>query len=154
MRQRSDLAFHIVTKRPERILQSLPRDWGNGYENVTICCTMENQQRADERLPLMRDLPLPHKAIICEPLLGPLDFHNGLGPWCEQVTVGGESGSDARICDYDWVKDIRSQCIAADVSFYFKQTGANFLKDGRVYRVERRLQHQQARRAGIDYPAN
>lgn len=154
MRERKDLAFHIVTKRPERILQCLPGDWGEGYENVTICCTMENQRRTDERLPLMRDLPLRHKTVICEPLLGPLDFRGGLGPWCERVTVGGESGSEARVCEYAWVQDIRRQCIAANVSFYFKQTGANFRKDGRVYHVERRLQHQQAQRAGIDFLAH
>ena len=58
MRLRCDLSFFIVTKRPERILQSLPDDWGDGYENVTICCTMENQRRVDERLPLFRSLSI------------------------------------------------------------------------------------------------
>ena len=51
IRRRSDLHFFMITKRPERILQCLPEDWGDGYENVTICCTMENQRRVDERLP-------------------------------------------------------------------------------------------------------
>ena len=69
IRRRSDLHFYIVTKRPERIVSYLPEDWGNGYENVTICCTMENQKRTDERLPIFRELPISHKAIICEPLL-------------------------------------------------------------------------------------
>ena len=101
----------------------------------------------------MRRLPLRHKAVICEPLLGPIDFRGGLGSWCEQVTVGGESGRDARICDYDWVRDIRRQCVAADVSFHFKQTGTHFRKDGRIYRIVRRLQGEQARRAGINYTA-
>ena len=87
--RRSDLHFFMITKRPERILQCLPEDWGDGYENVTICCTMENQRRVDERLPIYRELPIRHKSIICEPLLESIDFHGGLGSWCEQVTVGG-----------------------------------------------------------------
>ena len=149
--RRSDLHFYIVTKRPERILLCLPEDWGKGYDNVTIACTMENQRRVDERLPIFCELPLKHKAIICEPLLESINFHCGLGSWIEQVTVGGESGRDVRVCDYDWVLDIRRQCIAADVPFYFKQTGASFRKDGRLFRIPRRLQMEQARRAGIGF---
>ncbi len=162
--RRSDLHFYIVTKRPERILSCLPADWGNGYENVTIACTVENQRRAEERLPLFRQLPILHKAIICEPLLGPIDFHGLLAPladapspmngdaqWCEQVTVGGESGRDARVCDYAWVLAIRAQCINARVPFHFKQTGAHFSKDGHLYTIPRHLQMPQAHKAGIDY---
>ena len=148
--RRSDLHFFMITKRPERIAQCLPNDWGNGYENVTICCTMENQRRVDERLPLYRELPIRHKSIICEPLLGAIDFHDGLGSWCEQVTVGGESGRDARVCDYDWVLNIREQCIKSNVPFHFKQTGAHFRKDGRLYNIPRNQQMAQAHRAGID----
>ncbi len=151
IRRRSDLHFHIVTKRPERILQSLPEDWGEGYQNVTISCTIENQRRADERLPIFIGLPICHKSIICEPLLEAIDFGNALGDWCEQVTVGGESGYEARTCNYSWVLDIRRQCIAADVPFFFKQTGAHFQKDGRLYNIPRSLQMKQAHRAGIDY---
>ncbi len=148
---RRDLHFFIVTKRPERIAQSLPPDWGDGYDHVTICCTMENQRRAEERMPIFRELPLKHKAVICEPLLGPIDFADGLRPWCEQVTVGGESGHDARVCDYGWVLGIRQQCVAANIPFHFKQTGALFRKDGKIYRIPRPLQMEQARRAGIDF---
>ena len=175
IRRRSDLRFFMITKRPERVVQCLPDDWGEGYENVTICCTMENQQRADERLPIYLKLPIRHKQIICEPLLGPIDFHgrlaalayaaipdvpsptrslspiNGHGSWCEQVTVGGESGQDARVCDFDWVLNIREQCINSNVSFHFKQTGAHFRKDGRLYNIPRYQQMAQAHKAGIDF---
>ena len=165
IRQRSDLHFFMVTKRPERILQCLPEDWddrmilgghdmGTGYEHVTICCTMENQRRADERLPLFRDLPIKHKSVVCEPLLEAIDFRDGLGAWCEQVTVGGESGRVARICDYAWVLGIREQCMTANVPFHFKQTGAHFQKDGRLYNIPRKLQMAQAHRAGIDFVTN
>lgn len=165
IRQRSDLHFFMVTKRPERILQCLPEDWDkrlhfggrdsfNGYENVTICCTMENQRRTDERLPVFHDLPIRHKAIVCEPLLEAIDFRGRLGSWCEQVTVGGESGRDARILDYAWVLGIREQCMSANVPFHFKQTGAHFRKDGRLYNIPRKLQMAQAHRAGIDFVTN
>ena len=151
IKRRNDLHFYMVTKRPELIAARLPEDWGEGYGNVTICCTMENQRRADERLPIFRSLPIRHKAIICEPLLEAIDFRGNLGIWCEQVTVGGESGRDVRVCDYDWVLNIRQQCIDANVPFYFKQTGAHFRKDGRLYNIPRNLQMKQARKAGIDY---
>ena len=154
IRCRPDLHFHIVTKRPERIARCLPDDWGDGYDNVTICSTMENQRRADERMPLFRGLPIRHKAVICEPLLEAIDFKGLLGEWCEQVTVGGESGPAARVCDYEWVLAIREQCLDADVPFFFKQTGATFRKDGRIYAIPRRLQMSQARKADIDLMHN
>ncbi len=152
IRLRSDLRFYMVTKRPERISECLPLDWGeDGYENVVICCTMENQRRADERIPIFQSLPLPHKEIICEPLLEGIDFKGELGLWCRQVIVGGESGVGARVCDYDWVLDIRRQCMESGVSFHFKQTGALFRRSGRLYNIPRHLQMQQARRASIGY---
>ena len=141
----------MVTKRPERIAHCLPNDWEDGYENVTICCTIETQRRTDERLPIFKELPIHHKEIICEPLLGVIDFHDGLGTWCEHVTVGGESGRDARVCDYDWVLNIREQCVKAVVPFHFKQTGAHFRKDDKLYNIPRNQQMAQAHRAGIDF---
>ena len=151
IRFRKDLHFFMVTKRPERILQCIPSDWGEGYPNVTLCCTMENQPMADRRLPVFMEIPALHKEIICEPLLGKIDFHGKLSPsWCEEITVGGESGPDARVCDYDWVLDIRRQCMEAAVDFHFKQTGALFRKDGRLYRIDRKFQISQAGKASID----
>ena len=104
---------------------------------------------ADYRLPLLAEAPLRHKGVVCEPLLERVDLSGFLGAWTEGVVVGGESGPDARVCDYDWVLDIRDQCAAAGVPFTFKQTGYRFLKDGRLYTIARRYQHAQARRAGI-----
>ena len=67
------------------------------------------------------------------------------------VVAGGESGEQARICDYRWILSLREQCVDTGVAFWFKQTGARFVKDGRLYSVKRRFQHAQARRAGIHY---
>lgn len=149
MRLRGDLSFYMVTKRPERIKASLPDYWEELNERVTICCTMENQRRVDERLPIFQRLSLAHKEIIVEPMLEQVDFHDGL-QGIESVTVGGESGRYARPCRYEWVLDVREQCKRAGTSFYFMQTGACFVKDGKTYHLDHRLQMQQAHKAGID----
>lgn len=151
MRQRSDLHFMMITKRIDRFLQCVPPDWGDGYPNVHIYCTVENQERADYRLPLFLEAPIRHKGIVCEPLLQRVELEAYLFPCIEEVIAGGESGNQARVCDYQWVLDLRRQCIKKNIPFHFKQTGARLLKDGRLYRVPRAQQHDQARKAGIDY---
>lgn len=154
IRQRSDLRFMMITKRIERLHVSLPADWGSGYEHVTICCTIENQDRADYRLPLYKAAPIKHKIIICEPLLERIDLGSyNIGAWVEQVVAGGESGYNARPCDFEWVMELRNLCVGQNVSFWFKQTGAKFVKDGKLYLISRRLQHAQARRAGVNVDA-
>lgn len=87
MRERYDLHFLFITKRIDRLGQCLPPDWGDGYDNVTICCTMENQDRVDYRLPLYKAAPVKHKIIICEPLLSAINFKGELGTWVEQIVV-------------------------------------------------------------------
>lgn len=151
MRLRHDLRFMFFTKRIERLCDVLPSDWGEGYENVTIGCTVENREMARQRLPRFLEAPIRHRIIVGAPLLGPLELAPYLSPAIEEVSVGGESGPDARVCDYDWVLGIRQQCIEADIPFRYHQTGARLLKEGRLYRIRRACQHAQARKAGIDY---
>lgn len=153
IRTRSDVRFTIITKRITLFSDCIPADWGEGWDNVAICCTVENQRAADERLPLFLSLPIRKKNIVCEPLLSPIHMEKWLGPQISLVIAGGESGTEARPCDYEWVLDIRRQCVDAGVSFWFKQTGARLIKDGRMYRIRRQYQHSQARRAGINYTA-
>lgn len=155
IRWRSDLTFFIITKRITRFDECLPPDWGEGYENVHICCTVENQRQADIRLPVYQKAPIHHKSIICSPLLSAIDLRPYLGDWVEEVVVGGESGQEARPCDYNWVLDLREQCVQAGVPFHFMQTGARLIKDGKCYRIPRKYQHSQAKAAQIDFvPAN
>lgn len=152
IRRRSDLNFMMITKRIDRFTDSLPPDWGDGYDNVTVCCTVENQVYADYRLPIYRAVPIKHKIIICEPLLERIDLRSfDIGTWIEQVVAGGESGSDARPCDFGWVMELHDACMERNVSFWFKQTGAKFIKEGKLYSVKRQFQHSQARRAGINF---
>lgn len=154
IRERKDLKFFMVTKRPDRFFESLPEDYGDGYDNLYLCCTCENQEMADERLPVFLGLPLKHPSIICEPMLERIDLTAYLhehGDRIEQVTCGGESGANARVFSYDWALDLRQQCVDHNVSFRFKQTGSAFEKDGRLYLIKRREQVIQASRAGIDF---
>jgi protein gp37 len=152
MRLRSDLNFLMITKRIDRLQETLPDDWGNGYDNVTICCTVENHDRAAYRLPIYKAAPVKHKIIICEPLLERIDLRPyDIGSWAEQVVAGGESGYEARPCNFGWIMELRDVCVENSVSFRFKQTGAKFIKDGRLYHIKRQFQHSQARKAGINF---
>lgn len=152
IRERSDLHFVIITKRIHRFRVSLPDDWGLGYENVTVMCTAENQSRADDRIPALLELPIRHKAIIHEPMLEQIDIRPYLASGqIEQVVCGGESGEDARVCDFAWILDTMNQCVAYDVPFHFKQTGALFQKGDKVYHINRAEQMIQAKKAGVDF---
>lgn len=155
MKTREDLHFIFFTKRIERLESVLPADWGDGYPNVTVGCTCENQDRADFRLPIFLKLPILRREIVCEPLLGEID----LSPYLERgkiahVSVGGESGDGARECDFDWVMKIQNACKEAGIGFSYHQTGALLRRDGTLYRIPRREQQRQAKRAGIDLISN
>lgn len=151
MRLRSDLWFYFFTKRIDRFEEVVPADWGDGYDNVLVGCTVENQAMADYRLPIFKQLKIKHKSIIVSPMISPVDLTAYLDDTIEEVAVGGESGQDARPCDYAWILSLREQCVRANVPFRFHQTGAHFIKDGRMFRVPRRFQLSQAHKANIDF---
>ena len=146
MRLRSDCMFYFFTKRIDRLNFSLP-------DNVIVGCTCENQKMADYRLPIFKKLNIKYKTIILAPMLEKMDISKYLGSDINEVNVSGESGSNpgVRILNYDWVLDIRNQCIKANVNFGFHQTGARFIKDGKEYRIERKYQIEQAKKANIDF---
>ncbi|MDE5555583.1 MAG: phage Gp37/Gp68 family protein [Muribaculaceae bacterium] len=151
IRMRSDCRFFFFTKRIERLASCLPDDWGDGYDNVAVGCTVENQDRADYRLPIFLSVPIRHRLIIAAPMLERIDLRAYLDPAAvEQVSLGGESGRYARPLDFDWVLDMQRQCSQARVPFYFHQTGTYLIKDGRQYHIPRPLQHSQAKKAGLN----
>lgn len=164
-----NLDWLLLTKRPENWRERLiaargvmfadPLDvadhidrWldGNPWRNVWIGTTVEDQMRADERIPLLLDIPAGVRFLSCEPLLGPVnllqigvageeDDHilfplageiafegcNEPVP-CEGihwVICGGESGKNARPMHPDWARSLRGQCQVAGVPFFFKQWG-------------------------------
>lgn len=153
IRQRSDVKFYLLTKRPQRVEQCLPRDWGDGWENVFFNVTCENQQRADERLPLLVSLPMKHRGVMCAPFIGPVSLAPFLATGLiELVMCGGENYDGARPCHFDWVKSLRRECEAAGVTFNFLETGTCFVKDGKTYHLpDKRLQSRMAFRSGMNF---
>lgn len=149
IRQRPDLHFLFLTKRIHRFMECIPDDWGTGYENVTVGCTVENQACADSRLPLFANLPIKHKDIICQPLLERIDIEQYLDG-IELVVAGGESDWKARPLDYDWVLSIRAQCVRKGVHFEFRQCGTYFIKDGKKFTLKVKDLCAQARKANIN----
>ncbi len=152
IKERQDCTFLFLTKRIERFKYCIPDDWGNGYENVVVCCTVENQKNADEKLSILNSLPIKHKCITAQPLLERIDIEKYLNE-IELVVVGGESDRFARPLDYEWVVDIREQCIRKNINFEFRQCGTNFIKDGKPYRLQTKDLCKQAKKANINYKA-
>lgn len=107
----------------------------DGLPNVWLGVSVEDQQRADERIPDLLATPAAIRWISAEPLLGPVqiaeylpnELWNDLPSWkqpeLDWVVVGGESGKAARPMHPDWARRLRDQCAAAAVPFFFKQWG-------------------------------
>jgi protein gp37 len=123
MRENPRHIYQIPTKRPERIAEHLPSDWGDGWPNVWLGVSIEDQRAADSRLPILIDIPARVRFISAEPLLGMLN----IAPWIHQldwVIAGGESGPEARLMEMGWARVLRSHCARANVPFFFKQQSA------------------------------
>jgi len=151
--------YQVLTKRALRAAEFFATREVPGA--MWLGCTVENQRRASERIPVLQSIPAPLRFLSIEPLLGAIDLRgqlDGIG-W---IIVGGESGchlSDQRVCEnralvrrgtngrpwvpredrVAWVRDIRDQCSEAGVPFWFKQWGgtrgpiAGRELDGRVH---------------------
>lgn len=123
IRQTPHLTYQILTKRPERIKDHLPRDWGeDGYDNVWLGVSAEYHRQAAERIPRLVAVPAAAYFVSAEPLLGRLDLHRvpdaDLIDWW---IVGGESGGrEARPLDLAWVHEV--------VAFARQELAAPFVK--------------------------
>lgn len=147
IRQRPDVRFLIPTKRIVRFAECVPEDWGEGWDNVVIAVSAENQAMADKRLPLLLEAKVRHRVVFVSPILEYVSLGKYLqSGLIEQVSVGGESYARARVCDFDWVRRIFADCQKYGVPFDFHQTGSNFRKDGRVYHIKHRDEHSQAKK--------
>ena len=153
IRERRDCSFFMITKRPERIADHLPAD-ACDWDHLTIAVTTEDQWAVDKRLPVYLPLPLKHHAVMIEPMLGRVNLRRYFTDYpgvIESVSVGGESGPEARPCDYAWVLDMHLQCVENGVAFSYHQTGARLIRNGREYLIPREYQHEQARKARLDF---
>lgn len=149
IKERADLDFLFLTKRIERLSACLPTDWGSGYPNVIVGCTIENQKNADQRLKIFSELPIAHKNIIAQPLLEKINILPYLKD-IELVVVGGEYHREARPFDHAWVLDLRTQCQKAHVHFQFRQCGTHYLKDGIMHTLKYRELTSLAKAANLD----
>jgi len=134
IRNSPQLIFQILTKRPERIIECLPSDWGNGYSNVWMGVTAENQEMADLRIPILLTIPAVKRFLSCEPLLGEIYnlYSNNTHyiNWVyalDWVIVGGESGPNCRDMNPEWARKILSRCreYETKVPFFMKQMSGN-----------------------------
>lgn len=118
-----NLTFQILTKRPENIEERLPADWGEGYPNVWLGVSIENDLYVD-RADILRTIPARRRFISAEPLLAPLPSLDLTG--IHWLIVGGESGGDGtyRPMDHAWARDLRIRAREAGVAFFFKQSSA------------------------------
>ena len=128
MREVSHHRFQVLTKRSGRLLQlsgKLP--WP---DNIWMGVTVESNDYTF-RIDQLRQTDAAVKFVSFEPLLGPIPNINLEG--IDWVIVGGESGPGARPMKPEWATDIRDQCLAADVPFFFKHWGGiNNKKPGRT----------------------
>lgn len=135
--------FQLLTKRPAYMRRALNLFYRTGptLSNVWAGVSVENQEMADLRIPLLLQVPAAIRWLSCEPLLGGIKFgpellEFGLVDW---IVCGGESGPHARPMEPDWARSLRDQCVMAEVPFFFKQIGgvnkkaAGRLLDGREW---------------------
>jgi protein gp37 len=117
--------YQILTKRAERLALLAPQlSWPtNVWQGVSI-------ENADYtwRARFLRKVPAAVRFLSVEPLLGPIKHLSLRG--IDWVIVGGESGPKARPIDPRWVRQVRDQCLASNVPFFFKQWGGRFPKAG------------------------
>ena len=134
--------FQILTKRPKRMLdyvsQLVYKPFKEHFPNVWLGVSAENQKRADERIPVLLDIPATVRFVSCEPMLGKFDLALYLQDWInvdevdrrcdfswlqglDWVIAGGETGSGARLVKKNWVREIRKQCSYFNVPFFLKQ---------------------------------
>lgn len=130
------LNYQILTKRPERIMECLPPDWGEGYKNVWLGVSVENQETFNNRVQILASVPAHLRFLSIEPLLGPLRFVEIMRSGSEKypfdkigwVIVGGESGNYTgkygfRECSVKWIETIVVTCQFLKIPVFVKQMG-------------------------------
>lgn len=128
IRATPQLDWLLLTKRADKIAACLPEDWADGYSNVWLGVTVENQEWANKRIPYLLEVPAAVRFLSCEPLLGSIRFGDvpgfnrvglDLSNWW--IICGGESGHKARPMQITWALDIWRQTRTAFVPFFMKQ---------------------------------
>lgn len=149
IRETPNLDWLLLTKRPQNMKKMLPSDWGDGYDNVWLGTTVENNLEASRRIPDLLTTPARIRFLSCEPLLEEINLRrvdtmrfrgaeilNALtgtlegmfGDYCDSnlpgldwIIVGGESGPGARPFEAQWAERIRDDCAYHAKAFFMKQ---------------------------------
>lgn len=145
IKQCPHLIFQILTKRPERINQHLPEDWGEGYKNVWLGTSVGSQKSEQRIKDLALTVDAKVKFLSLEPLHDCIDlvsvkqYYQSLNesfhvfPALDWVIVGGESGNETgkykyRPCKLEWIEKITNDCQKNDVPVFIKQMGTHLSK--------------------------
>lgn len=115
----TNLDWQLLTKRPERIAENLPKDWGNGWQHVWLGTSVEDM-RVAHRVDHLRNLPAVVRFISYEPALGPLNELDITG--IDWIIYGGESGPGHRPEDKQWARDMHVKCSQNGTAFFHKQS--------------------------------
>jgi protein gp37 len=121
--------WQILTKRPERITECLPADWGDGWDNVWLGISVESQEYL-HRMETLSKIPAKVRFISAEPLIGPIDLLSQAEvlPLYHWLIIGGESGNEKgsylyRPCELEWITNIIEQASGSGIEVFVKQTG-------------------------------
>lgn len=124
--------FQILTKRPLRMfryieshkatLSKMAEQWP--IPNIWLGVSVENQEYADERIPLLLKTSAAVRFVSYEPALGPVDFGEWVFSNIDWFIVGGESGPGARPFDIAWARNVIRFCKSAGAFCFVKQLGA------------------------------
>lgn len=163
------LTYQILTKRPERIKQCLPPDWGTGYPNVWLGVSAENQEMLDLRVPILEEIPAAVRFVSIEPLIGRIWDFARLAPYPKNgvdffpihwAIIGGESGNangkyGYRDCETDWIETIMQACEYYKIPVFVKQLGTflakwNEYKDPHGGDIAEWPKHLQVRQSPVD----
>ena len=117
------LDWLLLTKRPQNISKMLPKDWGDGYCNVWLGVTAEDQEHFDQRWRILQRIPAPIRFVSYEPAIGPLRLPKRV-PFPDWLISGGESGGGARPMQPQWARDIIADCHWKGVAPFHKQWGS------------------------------
>jgi len=139
--------FQVLTKRPVRMREFVTDCWPKVPPNVWLGTSVEDMNTAVERIPFLLQTPAAVRFLSCEPLLGPIELFgavalpfrriegeeaDGTGP-IDWVIVGGESGSNFRPMEMEWLERIVSDCRASGIPVFVKQdSGPLPGKQGRI----------------------
>lgn len=132
IRNTPHLTYQVLTKRPERIQDNLPEDWGDGYPNVWLGVSVENNA-SRHRIKTLSEVPAKLRFISFEPLLENLDLEDYMRILTDDIAwsiVGAESGNDNgqyryRPCELEWLEHLVEVGKETQTATFVKQLGTH-----------------------------